>query len=153
MALSTWLQSSAVPRRSRGFASLQSGNIIVFSTCMSQSFRYNSSYTQITPLTATWFHLPHRALSLPQTHVNHFSSYQFVFLLTVIKDVWLVKILIFRFLTLLSRLCLLVKRWRRGSSCKAVWKDLENTTKNAKLSEYLQFGCDTASPALEFRWN
>lgn len=52
----------------RGFCfSAESGNIIVFSTCMSRSFSY---CPQIAPFTVTWFHLPHRASSLPHTRTQ-----------------------------------------------------------------------------------
>lgn len=84
---------------------------------------------------------------------SRFAAHQFAFLFTVIENVWLAKILIFRFLTLLCHLCSPVKGWGGKANGKVFWTDLENTITNAKLSEHLQFGCATASPALELPWN
>lgn len=50
-----------------------------------------------------------------------FSAHQFVFLFMVIENVQLVKILIFRFLVLLCRLCLLIKAWGGGEDTTAKW--------------------------------
>lgn len=162
MALSSWLQSSAVLGRSKDFASLQSLETSLFSllACHDHS---DITITMPKPLLMQWHDfIPHTLHPLCCTHAcgrlnshSWFSARQVVFLFTVIETVWVVNIVIFWFPTLLCHLCLLIKGWWGGGKSTAKWFEniLKTPLKMLKLSEHLQFGCATASPALEFPWN
>lgn len=149
MALSIQLQSSSVSGRSRDLASPQSGNIIVFSTCMTRLFRYNMNYSQIVPYRVTQLHLPYCRSFLLHTHTCmkfhiHFSAHDFAFLFTVIENAWLVKILVFSFLTPSSLL--------KGEEKKSA-KWLEQILKTLLKMQISQNICSLDVLQLALLWN
>lgn len=145
--------------KKQGFCfSAEPENIIVFPACMSRSLRYNNYCAQSTPYAVTRFQPPRSAPSLLHTRMQQLNSHswgsahQVVFLCMVTETVGgeHCNILIS---PLLCHLCLLIKGQREGEKQQWFEDILKTSLKMLKLSEHLQFGCATASPALEFPWN